>query len=49
MSAANTLPGTDPVTVARSTAYRRIATEEAFATTDMLRQYRDAAGAQEHR
>ena len=27
--------------MARSSAYRRIATEEAFATADMLRQYRD--------
>jgi 5-carboxyvanillate decarboxylase len=41
MSAANTPPGSDSATVARSTAYRRIATEEAFATTDMLRQYRE--------
>ena len=41
MSAANTNPGTAPATVARSTAYRRIATEEAFATADMLRLYRE--------
>ncbi len=36
-------------TIAPSSAYRRIATEEAFATADVLRQYREGAGAQEHR
>ncbi len=40
-SAADTTLGTGPTKVARSTAYRRIATEEAFATPDMLRQYRE--------
>ena len=42
MSAANTKPVTAPATVARSSAYRRIATEEAFATVEMLRLYREA-------
>ncbi len=42
MSDANSTPGTEPIAVARSSAYRRIATEEAFATTDLVRQYRDA-------
>ncbi len=41
MSATNTTPGNAPATVARSTAYLRIATEEAFATADMLRRYRE--------
>lgn len=40
MPAANTTPAATPTTVARATAYKRIATEEAFATADMLRQYR---------
>src|SRR5580698_3259404 len=42
MSAANTTPARDTLTVARSSAYRRIATEEAWATADMLRMYREA-------
>jgi 5-carboxyvanillate decarboxylase len=45
MSAANTTPGTESVGVARTTAYRRIATEEAFATTELLRLYRQALAA----
>ena len=40
MPAARTTPETG-ATVARSTDYRRIATEEAFATADMMRQYRE--------
>jgi 5-carboxyvanillate decarboxylase len=40
MSAANTTPGTEFVSVARTGAYRRIATEEAFATIELLRLYR---------
>ena len=40
MPAANTTPAATPTTVARSSAYKRIATEEAFATADLLRQYR---------
>jgi 5-carboxyvanillate decarboxylase len=45
MSAANTTPGTESVSVARSSAYRRIATEEAFATAEQLRLYRQGLAA----
>jgi 5-carboxyvanillate decarboxylase len=41
MSAANSTPGIAGATVARSSAYRRIATEEAFATAELLRRWRE--------
>jgi 5-carboxyvanillate decarboxylase len=41
MSAASPNTGSAAATVARSSAYRRIATEEAFATAEMLRLYRE--------
>ncbi|MEJ0006203.1 MAG: amidohydrolase family protein [Steroidobacteraceae bacterium] len=42
MSAANTPPAPDSAIVPRSLTYRRIATEEAWATADLLRLYREA-------